>query len=109
MSASVDVDSAPPAVPRRRFGRIGSMSLAQRFLVANLAILLGALTGTTPQQALDGLSGAADLKSAVDSTRRSPDQTVEGAARLYGMSANIPIKGVVDAFLKRYLDLLFKL
>jgi sphinganine-1-phosphate aldolase len=51
----------------------------------------------------------ADLKSAVDSTRRSPDQRVEGAGRLYGMSANIPIKGVVDAFLKRYLDLLFKL
>ena len=51
----------------------------------------------------------ADLKSAVDSTRRNPDQRVEGAGRLYGMSANIPIKGVVDAFLKRYLDLLFKL
>ena len=33
--------------------------------VANLAILLGALTGTTPEQALDGLSGAAALKSAV--------------------------------------------
>jgi tryptophanyl-tRNA synthetase len=33
--------------------------------VANLAILLGALTGTTPQLALDGLAGASALKSAV--------------------------------------------
>jgi tryptophanyl-tRNA synthetase len=33
--------------------------------VANLAILLGALTGTTPELALHGLAGAAALKSAV--------------------------------------------
>ena len=33
--------------------------------VANLAILLGALTGTTPELALRGLSGASALKSAV--------------------------------------------
>jgi tryptophanyl-tRNA synthetase len=33
--------------------------------VANLAVLLAALTGTTAEQALDGLSGAAALKSAV--------------------------------------------
>ena len=50
-----------------------------------------------------------DLKSAVASTIENPGKAVEGAGRLYGMSANIPIKGVVDAFLKRFLDLLFKL
>jgi tryptophanyl-tRNA synthetase len=33
--------------------------------IANLAILLAALTGTTPQTALDGLTGAAELKAAV--------------------------------------------
>jgi tryptophanyl-tRNA synthetase len=33
--------------------------------VANLAILLGALTGMTPELALDGLAGASALKSAV--------------------------------------------
>ncbi len=50
-----------------------------------------------------------DLKSAVASTIENPGKAVDGAGRLYGMSANIPIKGVVDAFLKRFLDLLFKL
>lgn len=33
--------------------------------VANLAVLLGALIGTTPERALEGLHGAAALKSAV--------------------------------------------
>jgi len=33
--------------------------------VANLAVLLAALTGTTPERALDGLVGAAALKAAV--------------------------------------------
>lgn len=33
--------------------------------VANLAVLLGALTGTSPEDALDGLAGAAALKAAV--------------------------------------------
>ena len=52
---------------------------------------------------------AIKAQSSADSTRRHPDQGVEGAGRLYGMSANIPIKGVVDAFLNNYPDLLFKL
>ena len=38
---------------------------ASRPGVANLAILLAALTGTTPQAALDELTGAAQLKAAV--------------------------------------------
>jgi tryptophanyl-tRNA synthetase len=42
-----------------------SLDPARRPGVANLAILLGALTGTTPQLALDGLAGASALKSAV--------------------------------------------
>jgi tryptophanyl-tRNA synthetase len=38
---------------------------ASRPGIANLAVLLAALTGTTPQAALDGLTGAAQLKAAV--------------------------------------------
>jgi glutamate/tyrosine decarboxylase-like PLP-dependent enzyme len=51
----------------------------------------------------------ADLRQAVAHARRDPQKEAEGVGRLYGMSANIPIKGVIDAFLKRYMDLLFKL
>jgi glutamate/tyrosine decarboxylase-like PLP-dependent enzyme len=51
----------------------------------------------------------ADLQAAVDHVKANPDQETEGVGRLYGMSAQIPIKGVVDAFLKRYMDLLYKI
>ena len=50
-----------------------------------------------------------DLKSAVEHVKANPDKETDGVGRLYGMSANIPIKGVMDAFLKRYMDLLYKL
>ena len=50
-----------------------------------------------------------DLKSAVDQVKANPDKETDGVGRLYGMSAQIPIKGVMDAFLKRYMDLLYKL
>jgi sphinganine-1-phosphate aldolase len=50
-----------------------------------------------------------DLKSAVESVKANPDKETEGVGRLYGMSANIPVKGVMDAFMKRYLDLLYKI
>ena len=50
-----------------------------------------------------------DLKSAVDQVKANPDKETDGVGRLYGMSAQIPIKGVMDAFLKRYMDLLHKL
>jgi glutamate/tyrosine decarboxylase-like PLP-dependent enzyme len=50
-----------------------------------------------------------DLQSAVTYVNAHPDKETEGVGRLYGMSASIPIKGVVDAFLKRYMDLLYKL
>jgi glutamate/tyrosine decarboxylase-like PLP-dependent enzyme len=49
-----------------------------------------------------------DLKSAVEYVKANPDKEIEGVGRLYGMSANVPVKGVVDAFLKRYMDLLYK-
>jgi glutamate/tyrosine decarboxylase-like PLP-dependent enzyme len=51
----------------------------------------------------------ADLKSAVEYVKANPDKETAGVGRLYGMSAKIPIKGVVDAFLKRYMDLLYKI
>jgi glutamate/tyrosine decarboxylase-like PLP-dependent enzyme len=50
-----------------------------------------------------------DLKLAVDQVKANPDKETDGVGRLYGMSAQIPIKGVMDAFLKRYMDLLYKL
>ena len=50
-----------------------------------------------------------DLKAAVEHVKANPDKETDGVGRLYGMSANIPIKGVVDAFLKRYMDLLYKI
>jgi len=50
-----------------------------------------------------------DLKSAVEHVKANPDKETDGVGRLYGMSAKIPIKGVMDAFLKRYMDLLYKL
>jgi len=50
-----------------------------------------------------------DLKSAVEWVKANPDKETEGVGRLYGMSANIPVKGVMDAFMKRYLDLLYKI
>jgi len=50
-----------------------------------------------------------DLQAAVAYVKANPDKETEGVGRLYGMSAQIPIKGVVDAFLKRYMDLLYKL
>ena len=50
-----------------------------------------------------------NLQSAVKYVKANPDKETEGVGRLYGMSAQIPIKGVVDAFLKRYLDLLYKI
>jgi len=51
----------------------------------------------------------ADLNDAVAKVKADPDKETDGVGRLYGMSANIPIKGVMDAFLKRYLDLIYKL
>ncbi len=50
-----------------------------------------------------------DLKEAVSHVIQNPEMETEGVGRLYGMSAKIPIRGVVDAFLKRYMDLLYKL
>jgi glutamate/tyrosine decarboxylase-like PLP-dependent enzyme len=50
-----------------------------------------------------------DLQAAVNDVKANPDKETDGVGRLYGMSAKIPIKGVVDAFLKRYMDLLYKI
>ena len=58
---------------------------------------------------LDFARVIADLKDAVAKVKADPDLETEGVGRLYGMSANIPIKGVMDAFLKRYMDLVYKL
>jgi glutamate/tyrosine decarboxylase-like PLP-dependent enzyme len=49
-----------------------------------------------------------DLKMAVESVKMNPNKETEGVGRLYGMSATIPVKGVIDAMLKRYMDILYK-
>ena len=49
-----------------------------------------------------------DLSAAVQFAKENPEKESEGVGRLYGMSATIPIKGVVDAMLKRFLDIIYK-
>lgn len=49
----------------------------------------------------------ADLREAVDFVRANPG--VEGGmAPVYGMAATIPLRGLVNDMLKRYIDLLYK-
>jgi sphinganine-1-phosphate aldolase len=48
-----------------------------------------------------------DLKAAVEYVKMNPD--VEGRlAPIYGMGAAVPLKGMVDEMLKRYMDFLYK-
>jgi glutamate/tyrosine decarboxylase-like PLP-dependent enzyme len=49
----------------------------------------------------------ADLKEAVAHVRANP-ATGQGMAPVYGMAATMPLKGVVNDLLKRYIDLLYK-
>ena len=48
-----------------------------------------------------------DLRSAVEQTRQNPSEKT-GMAPVYGMAASIPLRSVVSDFLKRYLDVLYK-
>jgi len=48
-----------------------------------------------------------DLKAAVEYVKMNPD--VEGRlAPIYGMGATVPLKGMVDEMLKRYMDFLYQ-
>jgi glutamate/tyrosine decarboxylase-like PLP-dependent enzyme len=49
----------------------------------------------------------ADLRAAVDQVKGSPPSS-GGMAPVYGMAGTLPLKGLVGDFLKRYLDLLYK-
>lgn len=49
----------------------------------------------------------ADLKAAVAEVKSTPS-TGGGMAPVYGMAGTMPLKGLVGDFLKRYLDLLYK-
>lgn len=49
----------------------------------------------------------ADLKAAVAEVRGAPAST-GGMAPVYGMAGTMPLKGLVGDFLKRYIDLLYK-
>lgn len=48
-----------------------------------------------------------DLKDAVEYVKANP-QEKGGMAPVYGMAANLPLRGVVSDMLKRYIDLLYK-
>jgi len=49
----------------------------------------------------------ADLKASVEEVRLHPDEKT-GIAPVYGMAASLPLRGVVSDFLKKYLDVLYK-
>jgi hypothetical protein len=49
----------------------------------------------------------ADLKESVAEVKRTP-ATGKGMAPVYGMAGTMPLKGLVGDFLKRYLDLLYR-
>ena len=48
-----------------------------------------------------------DLKDSVDYVKANPSES-GGMAPVYGMAASLPFRGVVRDFLKRYLDLYYK-
>jgi hypothetical protein len=48
-----------------------------------------------------------DLKAAVAAAEASP-KAEGGLAPVYGMAATLPLRGVVDEMLRRYLDALYE-
>jgi sphinganine-1-phosphate aldolase len=50
---------------------------------------------------------AADLNASVDYVRAHPQERGELSA-VYGMTASVPLRGIVSDFLKRYIDLLYE-
>ncbi len=50
----------------------------------------------------------ADLKAAVEHVKANPDAASGDMGSLYGMSAVIPIKGVLGGLMKKYIDMLYK-
>ena len=48
-----------------------------------------------------------DLKAAVAYVRQNPHEE-GGMAPVYGMAATLPLRGVVNDMLKRYIDMLYK-
>ena len=49
----------------------------------------------------------ADLRASVEQVKGSPPAS-GGMAPVYGMAGTLPLKGLIGDFLKRYLDLLYK-
>jgi hypothetical protein len=49
-----------------------------------------------------------DLRAAAEQVRSQP-QAKGVMAPVYGMAANLPLRGVVSDMLKQYIDLLYKL
>ena len=48
-----------------------------------------------------------DLKDSVDYVKAHPSES-GGMAPVYGMAASLPFRGVVRDFLKRYMDMYYK-
>ena len=49
----------------------------------------------------------ADLKESVNFVKENPSES-GGMAPVYGMAASLPFRGVIRDFLKRYLDMYYK-
>jgi sphinganine-1-phosphate aldolase len=49
-----------------------------------------------------------DLKDGVDTVRKNPFKN-GGMAPIYGMAANLPVRGLVGNLLERYIDLIYKI
>jgi glutamate/tyrosine decarboxylase-like PLP-dependent enzyme len=49
----------------------------------------------------------ADLKASVEDVRQHPGEQT-GSAPVYGMAASLPLRGVISDFLKKYIDVLYK-
>ena len=48
-----------------------------------------------------------DLKASVEEVRLHPGEQT-GSAPVYGMAASLPLRGVISDFLKKYIDVLYK-
>ena len=64
----------------------------------------------TLRHTMDGVADrfVRDLKASVCKAKASRKSAGEGVAPLYGLASAIPVRGVVDDVLKRYIDLLYE-
>jgi hypothetical protein len=63
----------------------------------------------TQRQAQPGVKERfmSDLHEAVAFVKKNPDAP-EGVGPIYGMAAQVPLRGMVKEILRRYMDILYK-